>query len=280
MSENSAASDWVGPRGERWSVHLAGMEAMLAPVDDPLVSALRLDAAHRIADVGCGGGGTTRAIARLAPPGSVVHGFDISAALVKLARERRRPGDGAVTFDVADVAQAKPERPYDRLVSRFGVMFFPEPPSAFANLFSWLAPGGRLAFAVWGGPSANPWLTTVRDVVAGIVDLPPSDPAAPGPFRYARADDLLSLLAGAGFGDLASHDWHGALPLGGGLPAAEAARFALASFASFGDRLAEAGDAALAEAHRALTARLSPYERDGAVRMEACVHVITGARVE
>jgi trans-aconitate methyltransferase len=54
------------------------MEAMLTPVDEPLVRALNLDAPCRIADIGCGGGGMTLEILRRAPAGSVVHGYDLS----------------------------------------------------------------------------------------------------------------------------------------------------------------------------------------------------------
>ena len=61
MSENPAASDWATARGEKWRKQLSGMEAMLLPVDEPLIRALRLDAPYRIADIGCGGGGTTLA---------------------------------------------------------------------------------------------------------------------------------------------------------------------------------------------------------------------------
>ena len=77
MSENPAASDWATARGEKWRKQLSGMEAMLLPVDEPLIRALRLDAPYRIADIGCGGGGTTLKISRRAVAGSVVHGFDI-----------------------------------------------------------------------------------------------------------------------------------------------------------------------------------------------------------
>ncbi len=59
MNENPAASDWAAGRGEKWLTHLSGLEAMLAPVDDPLIGALQLDAPYRIADVGCGGGGAS-----------------------------------------------------------------------------------------------------------------------------------------------------------------------------------------------------------------------------
>ncbi len=148
---------------------------MLAPVDEPLIGALRLEAADwpcRIADIGCGGGATTLSILRCAPAGSVVNGFDISPALIASARERMKSEQRAIGFEVADVAAAPaPEAPYERLVSRFGVMFFDDPPAAFSNLLRWLAPGGRIAFAVWARPAENAWMTTVRDVVAEVVEL-------------------------------------------------------------------------------------------------------------
>jgi SAM-dependent methyltransferase len=279
MNENPAASDWTAARGEKWRAQLAGMEAMLTPVDEPLIRALNLDAPCRIADIGCGGGGTTLEILRGAPAGSVVHGFDLSPALIELARSCKRSDERAIGLEIADMATATaPEKPYDRLVSRFGTMFFDDPLAAFANLVRWLAPGGRFAFAVWGRPAENPWMTSVRQVVAEIIPLPTLDPEAPGPFRYAEADKLRILLDRAGYGQLDVGDWRGVLPIGGGLPAAEAANFALASFSSFGELLAEAGDEVLNAARKSLTARLSRHQRDGVVWMDACVHIFTGAR--
>jgi SAM-dependent methyltransferase len=278
MNENPSDSDWAAARGENWRAKLSGMEAMLAPVDEPLIEALRLDAPYRIADIGCGGGGTTLKILNLAPAGSMVYGFDISPALIDTARARIRPDDRDVTFAVADMATAPaPELPYDRLVSRFGVMFYDNPPAAFSNLVHWLALDGKFAFGVWGPLAENPWMSNLRDVVAEIIAVPPPDSEAPGPFRYAEAGKLLSLLDHAGFGDLDVRDWHGALAVGGGLPAAEAANFAIAS-SSTGDLLAEAGDEALDKARRDLTARFSHYQQGGVVRMDACVHIVTGAR--
>jgi SAM-dependent methyltransferase len=282
----AAGTDWSAGRGEQWRANLAGMEEMLAPVDEPLIAALQLDAPHRIAEVGCGGGGTALELLRRAPAGSVVHGFDISPALIDIARRRagdiaghgELPAASAIAFETADMATATaPGEPYRRLVSRFGIMFFDDPPAAFANLVRWLVPGGRFAFAVWGPPADNPWFS-IRDVVAEIVDVPPLDPEAPGPFRYAEVDKLLTLLERAGFGELDAGQWRGTLPIGGKLTAPEAATFALAAFSSFGDLLARAGTAALDEAHRALTARFAQHRRDGAVQLGASVHIVTGVR--
>jgi SAM-dependent methyltransferase len=204
IKENPSATDWAAARGEKWLARLTGMEAMLAPIDEPLIRALSLDAPCSIADIGCGGGGTTLEIMRRAPAGSVVHGFDVSPALIEWARRnRKRSDESSIAFEIADMATAPaPPEPYDRLASRFGIMFFDDPPAAFANLARWLAPGGRFAFAVWGRPAENPWFTSVRQVVAERVNLPPPDPEARGQFRYAEADKLLTLLDRAGFGTL------------------------------------------------------------------------------
>ncbi|MEP6715716.1 MAG: class I SAM-dependent methyltransferase [Terriglobia bacterium] len=279
MNQNPATSEWAAARGEKWRTQCAGMEAMLAPVEEPLLRALHPEGPSRIADIGCGGGGMTLDILRSAPAGSIVHGFDISPVLIELARHRIPPHERAIAFEIADMATATaPEALYDRLVSRFGIMFFADAPAAFANIARWLTPGGRFAFAAWGSPAENPWTTSVRDVVASIVDLPPVDPEAPGPFRYADAGKLLSLLSQAGFGNLDVQDWRGGLSIGGGLPAPEAANFALAAFSSFGELLAAAGDAAVKDAHQLLTSHFSPFEKGGGVRMEASVHIFTGAR--
>jgi SAM-dependent methyltransferase len=274
----TAAADWAAARGEKWLAQLSGMEGMLAPVDEPLLRALRLEAPFRIAEIGCGGGGTTLEILRRAPAGSVVHGFDVSPALIEVARRRTGPAPQAIAFETADMATAAAPEPYHRLVSRFGIMFFDDAPAAFANLARWLAPGGRFAFAAWGPTADNPWMTSVRDAAAEVVDIPTPEPEAPGAFRYAEADKLLTLLARSGFAELEVGDWRGELPLGGGLPPAEAATFALATFASFGELLARAGDGALTRARHSLTARFARHQQEGVVRMNARVHLFTGAR--
>lgn len=253
------------------------MEGMLKPVEAPLVEALRLDRACRIADVACGGGGTTLEIARRAPEGSVVHGFDISPSLVERARERAKTEPRPIVFETANVATWKPETPYDRLCSRFGIMFFDAPEEAFANLASWLSPEGRFAFAAWGSPSGNPWMTEVRDVVASIVEVPPFDTEAPGMFRYGDADKLTTLLENAGFGAIDVQSWRGALPIGGGLSVDDAASFVLAALSSFGDLLSQAGDEALAHARRDVANLFEKHRVDGVVRMDAHVHVFTGS---
>lgn len=277
VTANPGAADWSGARGEKWLSQLAGMEPTLAPIDGPLVDALSLPGASRVADVACGGGGTTLAIAARADEGTVVHGYDIAPKLVEAARARV-PADRAhaITFAVADVATTVPVAPYDRLASRFGTMFFADPAAAFANLARWLAPGGRFAFAVWGASDDNPWMTMVRDVVGRFVEIPTVDPDGPGPYRYGDAQKLVALLRDAGLAEVEARTLDVSLPIGGGLPPEEAARFALGAFASFGELIASAGEAATREATLALTARLAAHARADGVWVPARVHIVVG----
>jgi hypothetical protein len=72
-------------------------------------------------------------------------------------------------------------------------------------------------------------------------------------------------------------DWRGMLPIGGELPAEDAAEFALASFSNFAELLFEAGDRAFRDAKEVLARRLMDCQRDGAVRLEARVNIVAGA---
>ena len=75
-------------------------------------------------------------------------------------------------------------------------------------------------------------------MVAEIIHLPPSDPNAAGPFRYAEADRLLTLLDRAGYGEINMSDWRGRLPLGGAVPVTAAADFAVRRYLEEGTKIA------------------------------------------
>src|SRR6185437_9034109 len=122
------------------------------------------------------------------------------------------------------------------------------------------------AFAVWGSQEENPWRKGVSDVVGQIIELPPFDPEAPGPFRYADSGKFAGLLESCGFSNVTVKDWRGSLPIGGGLPAPQAADFAIASISSFLERLTEAGPDAMNQARRILTDRLSNRLQNGIVK--------------
>lgn len=171
------------------------------------VTALLLDAAapkpgQRVLDVGCGGGRTSLVAARAVGPAGAVVGADLSTPLTALASRRAaEAGAENVAFRVVDMqTDTVPGGPFDLALSQFGVMFFDEPTTAFANIRSHLTPGGRLVFACWQGMERNPWF--FAQAIAELLPKPP--PPAPGksptgPFALADPAYTTGILRSAGF---------------------------------------------------------------------------------
>ncbi|MEM0986608.1 MAG: class I SAM-dependent methyltransferase [Pseudomonadota bacterium] len=287
MTDQHDADGWAGARGALWARYAGRLDAMMAPVNHPLVDALAPEASDKIADIGCGGGSTTAAILLNGPEETRISGFDVSPDLITKARahwaeisaEHPDLAPGRAVFHLADAAHAKPDDgPFDRLVSRFGVMFFEDEARAFSNLHAWLKPEGRFAFAVWASPKENPWMSTVRDAVAEHIDLPAPDPEAPGPFRYADGIRFKAHLEACGFSGVEIRPWRGNLALGGGLSSADAADFALGAFA-IANPLREQSAAVQKAVRSGLETRFGQnLDASGHVAMAAHVQIVTGHR--
>ena len=178
-------------------------DALAGRYDPRLVEAAVLDAGSRVLDIGCGTGVSTRYAARVAVDGSVL-GVDLSAALLKRAREHSRVERlDNTAFEQAD-AQVHPFPPgsFDVALSRFGAMYFTDPVAAFSNIGVALRPGGRLALITWQALERNEWMSAVRDAVALGRPLEPLPVGTPGAFGLADAGDVRRILAEAGFVDV------------------------------------------------------------------------------
>jgi SAM-dependent methyltransferase len=93
---------------------------------------------------------------------------------------------------------------FDVAISRFGTMFFSDPPAAFANIAAALRPGARLVLLVWQLYERNEWMCAI-DAALGSASGPPPDL---DPFSLGDADATAALLEGAGFDDLRFEDVH------------------------------------------------------------------------
>jgi SAM-dependent methyltransferase len=121
-------------------------------------------------------------------------------------RERAaRLGIGNVEVVHADIqVHDFGESRFDAAYSRFGVMFFTGPVTAFANVGRALRPGGVLSFVCWQGVFDNEWMLIPGAAVAEVTgSLPPMPgPDEPGPFSLADPGRVRAVLDAAGFGSV------------------------------------------------------------------------------
>jgi len=209
--------EWAGEMGERWLANLKGFESTIAPVGEALLAHAAFAPGERVLDIGFGGGASSLAIARAVAPGGKVLGIDISPDLVAATTRRAAAENvGNARFLCADAAGVTlADGPYDRLCSRFGSMFFPEPTAAFTNLRKAVKPNGRIDLAVWASPQDNPWMSAGVALARRHIELPPPVPRAPGPFAFEDGDYLRDILTAAGFHAVEFTRAEGVLPVGG-----------------------------------------------------------------
>ncbi|GAA4558424.1 class I SAM-dependent methyltransferase [Pseudonocardia xishanensis] len=189
---------WDGPSGDFWVANAARFDRGISRYQPLLVAAAAPGFADRVIDVGCGNGRLTLDMARRAHSAL---GVDLSAGMLRLARERAAAaGVARARFLRADV-QVHPLPPADLVVSRNGVMFFDDPAAAFGNLARALRPGGRLVLLAWQPHDRQEWLPTFQRILSGgrAVSLPDAPM-----WSFGAPDRVAALLGGAGFVDVES----------------------------------------------------------------------------
>jgi SAM-dependent methyltransferase len=271
MANHEMRELWNSEMVSGWVEHQAQYDAMLAPYAELLVERADFNEVDRILDVGCGTGALTRKAAAACPHGSAT-GVDISRPLLAEAR-RRSEGIENVTYLEAD-AQTDELVPAEVILSRFGVMFFEDPATAFGNLHRVTEPDGRLLFVCWRGVLENAWVTTPMGAVFGVIDapeLPP--PGAPGPFSFENRNHLAVLLTEAGWADLSIEPDDRQMLIGGGLDADHATDFVLGD--GMGRRMmADATAEQRAAARAAVLDALRPHETADGVALGAATWVV------
>jgi SAM-dependent methyltransferase len=193
-------TEWQGRVGTSWAAQWQRTDRSFAPLTKRLLDAILAQGNHRsIADIGCGAGELSIAVASATPLATVL-GLDISADLIGVAAARGAHSAN-LSFSVADAATWHDDAfAPDLYVSRHGVMFFDDPVAAFTNLANVAAPNAKMIFSCFRSPAENDW---ARKIGALLTSTSAGNPRAPGPFAFADPDYLRGILLQAGWSNIA-----------------------------------------------------------------------------
>ena len=277
QSANAAQIDyWNRTAGQTWVQYQDQLDRQIEPLGREGLKVLNPSVGERVLDVGCGCGQTSLQLAKSVGPSGTVTGMDISAPMLDVARARPvLEGSAPPTFVECDAQTAElGEDVYDAIFSRFGVMFFSDPIAAFKNLRGALKPHGRLTFVCWRPFQDNLWMRLPMEAARPFLPAPtPTDPAAPGPFAFADADRVQSILERAGFTEISIQPFDMAIG-GSSLDQTVALTFRVGPLASI---LREQPDLRPVVEDAVKTA-LSAYQTPEGVLMPAAVWIVSAAK--
>jgi SAM-dependent methyltransferase len=182
---------------EGWSGNAAGYGRLTgritARLGEPLLDAAGVRAGTRVLDVGCGRGDLCAAAAAR---GADVVGVDLAEGMLAAAREAH-PDLALRRADAEDLPFA--DASFDAVLAAFVVNHLPHPERGAAELRRVVAPGGRVAVAMWDQPERVEFLGLFDAALRAaninrVLAFPPGPPA----YRFADEGELRALLEGAG----------------------------------------------------------------------------------
>lgn len=177
-------SRWLGPATERM-LDLAGVQE-----------------GSRVLDVAAGAGDQTLTAARRAGSSGHVLATDLSPAILEFAaRNAAAEGLDQVETRVMDgeSLESLPPESFDAVISRVGMIYFPDQAKALRGMRHVLRPGGRVAVISYSTADKNGFFSVPVKIIRERAELPPPLPGQPGPFSLGTTAVMRETLEAAGF---------------------------------------------------------------------------------
>jgi ubiquinone/menaquinone biosynthesis C-methylase UbiE len=190
-----------------WQTWWETIERGAQKVSDKIVQLAEIKQGDSVLDIATGIGEPAVTAAKKVMPNGKVVAIDISPRMLAIARTRAKSLglDGIMEFRESDgekIDSLEPISKFDAILSRFGLMFFPNLSEVLVKIREVLATNGRLSAAVWSAPSKVPWLDLAFAAVRKQINAPAPPPGTPGPFALADIESLKQSFSQAGFKDI------------------------------------------------------------------------------
>lgn len=193
----SAAEAW-----HRWGPLLS--DWLGAPTETMLDMAGIGKGSH-VLDVAAGAGDQTVSVARRVGPKGRVLATDLSPGILDFAAARAREAalENVHTreLDGEDLAQLEAES-FDAVISRVGMIYFPDQQRALAGMRHVLKEGGKAAAMVYSTAEKNGFFSVPVSIIRRRAKLPPPLAGQPGPFSLGSDEVLAQAFIRAGFKDV------------------------------------------------------------------------------
>lgn len=193
----AAAEAWPrwGPFLGRW----------LGEATETMFDLARIGPGSRVLDVAAGAGEQSIGAARRVGPGGRVLATDIAPALLERAAADARAA-GLSNLETRELdgeaLQTLPAGGFDAVISRVGLIYFPDQQRALAGMRHVLRPGGRVSAVVYSTPERNAFFSIPVKIIRERAGLPAPLPGQPGPFSLGGEGVLEAAFSRAGLREI------------------------------------------------------------------------------
>jgi SAM-dependent methyltransferase len=262
----NAAAAW-----NRWTPTL---QAWLTPVTEAMLELANLRPGDRVLDLAAGAGEPSLSAAERVGPSGHVLATDISSNILEFAAENAR-ARGFTNFETRVMDGENPDQPdatFDAVISRLGLIYFPDRDGALRAAHRMLKSGGRVVLAGFSNPDQNRFFSIPITIIRRRAQLAPPAPGLPGPFSLGAPGVMEDALREAGFADPTVQAVRTPLRLSS---AAECVRFERESFGALNQMLAGLPGAEQEAAWKEIEQELGAFQGDAG--FEAGAELIVGA---
>jgi len=251
----SAAEAW-----NRWGVFLG---QWLGPATELMLDMAAIRPGSRVLDVAAGAGEQTLKAARRAGAQGHVLATDISPGILGYAKAQARDA-GLGNVEVLELDGERhdtlPAASFDAVISRVGLIYFPDQQRALAGFRHALKEGGRISTVTYSTPDKNAFFSIPVGIIRRRAKLPPPLPGQPGPFSLGGEGVLAATLERAGFRQVEVKKVDSPVKLPS---AAECVRFERESFGALHQMMAGLGESERAETWQEIESELKKFEAGG-----------------
>lgn len=189
----TAAEAWY-----RWSPTL---KQWLGKATDKMLEMAGISAGHRVLDVAAGAGEQSITTAKKVGTTGYVLATDISSNILEFAEQMaKQAGLNNIETQVMDGESLTiPDATFDAVISRVGLIYFPDQQRALKEMLRVLKPGGKVAAIVYSTPDKNTFFSIPVSIIRNRAKLPPPLPGQPGPFSLGAEGVIEKAFTQAGF---------------------------------------------------------------------------------
>jgi SAM-dependent methyltransferase len=246
-----AAEAW-----HRWGPKL---ESWLEDATELMLDLGQVEEGSAVLDLAAGAGGQTLAAARRVGASGSVLATDISSNILEFAaQEARAAGLRNVATRRMDGEQLEVEDgSFDAVISRVGLIYFPNQQQALGEIRRGLRRGGRLSAITYSTPERNEFFSIPVSVIRRPAELPAPAPGLPGPFSLGADGALEAAYADAGFTEVEVRAIEAPVRFA---TASDCVRFERESFGALHAMLAGVSEAERDQAWAEIEAELTQFE--------------------